>query len=122
MVGKLGDLVSWVYKLCITTEYVLCLSPDFNTVNLVLLMYSESQEHNSMYTLILVCPPLLIGLTVNFLTLACYCFLLLFCKYYLAHYCVTLSSLTFVFMFMYLICFISHKLFHPQGLMFVAQL
>ena len=29
IMGKLGDLVPWVHKLCITTEYVLCLSPHF---------------------------------------------------------------------------------------------
>ena len=28
--GKLGDFLSWVHKQCITTDQVLCLSPDFN--------------------------------------------------------------------------------------------
>ena len=28
--GKLGDSVSWLYKLCITSEQVLYLNPDFN--------------------------------------------------------------------------------------------
>ena len=31
ILGKLGDLV---HKLCITTEQVLCLSPDFNSIKL----------------------------------------------------------------------------------------